>query len=327
MASSEEDLLFSCSICFKSYTQIGKQVPRLLPCTHCYCEECIENMLTEPLLNKGSNLCCPECRQVHPAQRGFRSFPQNKYILLSLRRPQVTTDEDSTGDGNDGTFDKCQNDRNEANFYCRNSTCQMAICPYCFFSHRNHEVVEIKEERENMIDIIYSNLDSITRDLRSSDTKIAAARDDVANRNSACVDAMKKRKEKLILKIQQDFDKMIKDAQDQIAGLNASIENEQATLQEYLVLADSIRENTRRNVTPIKAVKTNLETLKEIRKTLDDEIAPSKVYAYFRYTESEADVEQLYGKIEEKHIRVKMPETEPFLAGRKTALLFTCKGK
>ena len=204
----------------------------------------------------------------------------------------------------------------------------MAVCQFCLLkSHRDHDVVDIRGERENMIDIILSNLDSVTGDLRSSDMKITVGRVDVSKRNAACIEAIKKKKQKLLLKIEQDFDKMINDVQDQLVGLNTSIKNEQATLNEYLDLADSIRENTRRNTTPIKVVKNNLETLKDIRRTLDDEIAPTKEYAYLRYMESEADVEQLYGKIEEKHIRVKMPETNPSIAGRETASLFTCKGK
>ena len=59
------------------------RIPRLLPCSHCYCELCLDLQL------KGTNgkaLKCPECRQSHPVSfRRVKTFPQNKYTLALLR--------------------------------------------------------------------------------------------------------------------------------------------------------------------------------------------------------------------------------------------------
>ena len=59
------------------------RIPRLLPCSHCYCEVCLGVQLQN---HTSKSLKCPECRKCHPVStRGVKTFPQNKYTLALLR--------------------------------------------------------------------------------------------------------------------------------------------------------------------------------------------------------------------------------------------------
>ena len=69
-----------CPVCFEFYDESGEHVPRLLPCTHTLCENCVRSLLKE------KSLRCPECKTTHQAPNEVLNFPQNKYILILLRK-------------------------------------------------------------------------------------------------------------------------------------------------------------------------------------------------------------------------------------------------
>lgn len=75
-----ENLDAQCPICYGEFAETGGHVPRLLPCSHTFCDTCIRAWL-----RGRPALVCPECRQRHPAPHGPRSFPQNKYVLNYVR--------------------------------------------------------------------------------------------------------------------------------------------------------------------------------------------------------------------------------------------------
>ena len=79
MADTLERLL-ACQICFETFKETGEHIPRLLPCTHTLCETCIGHLVSD------NSLTCPECRVKHSATNGVKSFPQNKYILMNMKR-------------------------------------------------------------------------------------------------------------------------------------------------------------------------------------------------------------------------------------------------
>ncbi len=61
-----EDETTNCPICFEPYSTT-EQLPRILPCHHSLCEECIETILNRKPKGK---LECPECRWVpRPVQQ------------------------------------------------------------------------------------------------------------------------------------------------------------------------------------------------------------------------------------------------------------------
>ena len=83
MADDGDDLT-NCSVCFDEYTETGDYIPRILPCFHTLCEECLGQLVQNDGLN------CPECRVKHTAPNGKTSFPQNKYVLAHLKNRDRT---------------------------------------------------------------------------------------------------------------------------------------------------------------------------------------------------------------------------------------------
>lgn len=75
-----ENELSECPICFENYCdQVDSFKPKLLPCLHSYCTNCISRSIS-----RGGELCCAFCRMPHSAESGANSFQNNVYILSYL---------------------------------------------------------------------------------------------------------------------------------------------------------------------------------------------------------------------------------------------------
>ena len=48
--------LLTCSVCFEKYTETGSHTPKIFPCSHTCCAECVEKVLANP-----SRKACPVC--------------------------------------------------------------------------------------------------------------------------------------------------------------------------------------------------------------------------------------------------------------------------
>ena len=80
--SDAEDELTTCPVCCEDYEENGKHVPRMLPCLHTTCEQCLEDLLKR----RGKFVICAECRKQHHVSIGVKTFCQNKYILSHIRK-------------------------------------------------------------------------------------------------------------------------------------------------------------------------------------------------------------------------------------------------
>ncbi|CAH1781683.1 unnamed protein product [Owenia fusiformis] len=70
--------IFTCQVCFEEYTP-GRQ-PKLLPCHHSFCIECIQN-----LTSRGSKVNCPVCRKAHNlCSEDIKNLQTNFYIMSQL---------------------------------------------------------------------------------------------------------------------------------------------------------------------------------------------------------------------------------------------------
>ena len=75
-----------CCVCFEPYERVGGKCPKLLPCVHTFCVQCLTQ-----LINNGK-MRCPECRSWHPlSEADVQNLPVNSKILehlnCSLHRP------------------------------------------------------------------------------------------------------------------------------------------------------------------------------------------------------------------------------------------------
>ena len=129
-----------CPVCLQEYTETGEFVPRILPCHDTVCERCIKR-----LLGDGSTLKCPVDRRKFNAEKGFITFPQNKYILSQLKKKRKQKK---------STLQNCKTHALVLNLYCY--SCQKDMCSMCLSeNHRRHDVVDInylkKKKCEDML--------------------------------------------------------------------------------------------------------------------------------------------------------------------------------
>ena len=126
-----DDLI--CPVCFDVYIS-----PRLLPCVHSVCIECIAK-----LINKyGKNFPCPLCREIIRApSEGAPGFKRNIYIsdeeLIRARKGELHGAE-------------CQKTGHEGKpleLYCY--LCDTAICMLCKLTeHERHKTESVKAVAE-----------------------------------------------------------------------------------------------------------------------------------------------------------------------------------
>ena len=120
----------TCENCKKVY-----QSPRLLPCLHTFCKECIGSSLTKTVSSK-LMICCPTCKGAIPMPpEGVDSFPVDlrlenlscisKYGKLVTSQPPPPCDE-------------CTRDPavETVSFCC---TCIGFLCQHCHLSIQYHE--------------------------------------------------------------------------------------------------------------------------------------------------------------------------------------------
>ena len=96
MSDRTNDLL-SCPICMEDFQEDGEFIPRILPCSHTLCEGCVVKLLGR---GGGISLICPECTAQHAAPKKERTFPQNKYLLMVIKR-RDSTQRSESGENSD----------------------------------------------------------------------------------------------------------------------------------------------------------------------------------------------------------------------------------
>ena len=69
-----------CPICLEQLKQ-----PKILPCQHTYCLECLEEVAK---LNNPNTVHCPECRREFkvPGESGVKGFPENRLMKFLLEK-------------------------------------------------------------------------------------------------------------------------------------------------------------------------------------------------------------------------------------------------
>jgi len=136
----------NCPICFKSFN-----TPRILPCLHTFCEECLGTHI-KSVVQGGSLFVCPICKTptVPPnteltADKWASTFPLDNVIYSHSE----------LSDQSDNFCDICKLDgeNTTAKFWC--IECQEKVCISCDRDHkrikisRQHSTVECEEIKNN----------------------------------------------------------------------------------------------------------------------------------------------------------------------------------
>ena len=192
MDSLQESL--SCPVCFEEFEENGAHVPRLLPCSHTLCHNCIGQWI------RNNRLECPTCRMKHDARNEELSFPQNKYILTMMRRRPTGREE----------FRKCSKHEEDEVLFCRETGCQTTICIRCLSEgHLGHKAVALKDETK---DVLAKSLNIIEINSKTLQAKIKNIEDisqDATAKTETSLLQIKKEKDEMIQRLNMDRDEVI----------------------------------------------------------------------------------------------------------------------
>ena len=125
-----------CGLCLQPYKD-----PRVLPCLHSFCKECLEREAE----NAGLQLKCPSkgCKIEAALSRGVSAFPQNLRLSFNVEVAQQMAR--VQGNKDELLCDSCDESSDTAIVYC--TECREFLCRLCRESHRRmkrtskHEVV------------------------------------------------------------------------------------------------------------------------------------------------------------------------------------------
>lgn len=120
---------FNCSICLDTYT-----APKLLQCFHCYCQQCLEDLVGQDQI-----INCPTCRQVTPLPAAGVQHLQTAF--------HITTVLEIMKEASEITAMSCvQHTDMQAEVYCE--TCGELICWKCIMKGRKHSSHDYQELNE-----------------------------------------------------------------------------------------------------------------------------------------------------------------------------------
>ena len=252
----ETDNNTECPICLESFTETGPRVPRLLPCSHSFCEQCVKKILKQKVVN------CPECRTRHTAANGVKRFPQNKYILSMLKLIRQTT-KTTQAKGNKSTPAKnlkesnkvCSTHKKGLILYCKRDGCLKEICQMCKMTgHKGHLVVSIEEERSAKV----KELESLSGRIRIYRTQLLAAKKKVRDEGEDSLKRLRKRKREQI----KIYDDLIKQMQNGIKDTDAEMDAKVSTLDAVAPALKKFKETV--DVNDIGAATAYVKTVGEM---------------------------------------------------------------
>ena len=291
MAAAPDSLeeILSCQVCFEDFEEDGAHVPRLLPCTHTLCHICVGQLI------QGNKIECPECRKKHEAKKEEKSFPQNKYILVQMKRrtPKLQSDQ--------SPIEKCKEHGKELNIFCKEPGCQRVICLSCLSQgHKKHEVVEIEERRKEAIDILQINIKAVTDNLERKIRNITKAKEDVAEIFEKNLKELKMKKAEMM----KQYDAMIKETEKQMKQINIKAAQDLNAINENVnLLHDMNKSADATEGVTYRDVVNKLDTVSSIIKNVNKHLTGTITYEYREYitnTETQTSRKEITVEIKEK---------------------------
>ena len=297
MAENTDDDLTNCSVCFELYAENGDHVPRILPCFHTLCEKCIKQLF------RGRTLTCPECRNTHCADN-VKKFHQNKYVLTHIRRKRKEQEEKEAS--LKGVMTCKKHNGKEACFYCKDPSCQKAICPVCLLDdHRLHEVVDVHQERKQRSTKLLSEVKTLFNHLQRNQQMVVKMKGDTNQDYAVFVESVKSKKNEYIKIIENSFSQMLNDACEKIEEVNRNIDEELEQIDEQLIIMESMKERLDEGEITHEEITDMREAFQFVETQVDSNIAIVKSYKCPEFNDTNAtadDIKRLCGFLTEKEI-------------------------
>ena len=290
---TEVDDLKSCPVCFEDFSAEGSHVPRILPCFHTLCEQCVGY-----LLQNNNSLECPECREKHEAPRSVKTFQQNKYIIAYVRKkrkslPEVVVSQERA---------RCSDHGEEMTMYCRKNGCEKVICHLCLVKcHKFHDVVDLEEERNENYRGLVKDIEQVSKILMIKKKKFVIFQEGLDKLHKESLKLLNLRREQIIRKINENMDKLegalCKDKTDQ----NRKIQNEMETMEMNIDMIRSLQDDVNETTAleDIKFKRDIVNNICEETQKKNPDITRYLEYAHPHQT-NPGTLEHLCGKIEKK---------------------------
>ena len=142
---AELDREITCAICQEHYTE-----PKLLPCSHYFCKECILKLALRA--GAGKSFSCPECREEVVLPKGSVDKLQTAFFINRIQGSIVTLEEahgevvhqEFGNNAEDSLPKKCSAHKEPLIVYC--FKCGIVICSHCMVKDHNGHKAELSKE-------------------------------------------------------------------------------------------------------------------------------------------------------------------------------------
>ena len=260
--------MLSCVVCLEEFEDSGDHIARLLPCTHTLCEACVKQLI------RYQRLECPECRAKHDAKNEEKSFPQNKYLLMQIKRKPTEAQEWKE---ERSEKELCEEHGKELVLFCNEHGCQKPICLLCLKKyHRRHDVTDIEDE---MREVLMKKITFFEKNLKEKIIKLNDAKNDLNRKTEVCLNDLEKRSEEIKNEIDKQFYQMKKEAEDRHKEQNIFVDNEIDALNENLNLLSSIKLDSENN-NSYSNLKDKLDTVEGLKETVNVHLSGDRMYEY-----------------------------------------------
>ena len=283
MARKRDSLadMLSCQVYLEEFEEEGNHTPRIFSCLHTVCESYIKKMIKE------NKLGCPECRTEHRAEKKEKSFPQNKYLLVQIRRRKEETN------GNE----KCKNHGKELSAFCR--ICHQNICISCVRkNHEGHDWIEI-EEREK--EALVQDVTEVRKNLEAKVEMISKATEDVAEKTDLCVKELTKI-EKQVVKMKEEAERQRKEATEQA-------KNELSAMKANIEHLRSIQDDIADYAADYNTIRQHRETVRQIIDNNQANLTGRKCYQFRVLKLSQPHPKETLERINRGDISLMLPGT------------------
>ncbi|NXO12763.1 TRI59 protein, partial [Oriolus oriolus] len=161
MERLEEEL--TCAICYEIFEE-----PRVLPCSHTFCRECLQDLLQPSAeFPGGSCLSCPSCRAlVQVPAAGPEALPINFALKAVIEKWQQ---EEQAGAEAGAEAETCRaHPRQPLNIYCLQD--RQLVCGQCLTigKHRGHPIDDLQSAYRKAREALGKLLEELTDESRSN---------------------------------------------------------------------------------------------------------------------------------------------------------------
>ena len=230
-----------CSLCIETIKN-----PKILPCHHGFCCECLNKMAAVKSAEGFASFDCPECQAPHELPEGdcFDHFPSSFHhnrlldlLALDYNRPDK---------------ENCSSCEAEiVDYYCQE--CELCMCPKCAIAnHKNHQLLEIQcaaKQHKGCIDEVVERMklelsilnQAIVTDrqnFKEAEKGILTTRQQVRAKVEELIQAMKEHEIDLMIELDDLFEDQLqehlarqKNLQMNLAQMSSSVEYAETILQ------------------------------------------------------------------------------------------------